>query len=133
VNFGRGIAIATRASVPADVLKFRRLEAKFWENAGHPANAITDPSLFYYQFLAIFTLSRDPNKKDWFMYVEVRNNDLNGALKLLKKLVYKERLLIEYRQKMQYEKPSEKRRRKRAEAILRRKKMQQEASEDSNY
>ena len=67
------------------------------------------------------------------MYVEVRNNDLNGALKLLKKLVYKERILIEYKQRMQYEKPSEKRRRKRAEAILRRKKLQQEASEISNY
>ena len=67
------------------------------------------------------------------MYVEVRNNDLNGALKLLKKLVYKERILIEYKQHMQYEKPSEKRRRKRAEAVLRRKKLEQEANELSNY
>jgi len=54
--------------------------------------------------------------------VEVRNNDINKALKELKKRVYRERILIEYKEHMAYEKPSEKRRRKRAEAILRRKK-----------
>jgi len=56
------------------------------------------------------------------MLVEVRNNDINRALKELKKKVYRERILIEYREKMFYEKPSEKRRRKRAEAVLRRRK-----------
>jgi small subunit ribosomal protein S21 len=56
------------------------------------------------------------------MYVEVRNNDMNKALKELKKKVYRERILIEYKQRMAFEKPSAKRRRKRAEAILRRKK-----------
>lgn len=59
------------------------------------------------------------------MLVEVRNNDINRALKELKKKVYRERLLIEYKQRMAYEKPSEKKRRKKAEAILRRKKDQE--------
>jgi small subunit ribosomal protein S21 len=54
------------------------------------------------------------------MLVEVRNGDINKALKELKKKVYRERILIEYKQRMAYEKPSEKRRRKRAEAIIRR-------------
>jgi small subunit ribosomal protein S21 len=64
------------------------------------------------------------------VYVEVRGNDINRALKELKKKVYRERILIEYKQHMAHEKPSEKRRRKRAEAILRRRKderAQQEA------
>lgn len=56
------------------------------------------------------------------MRIEVKNNDLNRALKELKKRVYRERILIEYKEHMAYEKPSEKRRRKKAEAILRRKK-----------
>lgn len=63
--------------------------------------------------------------------VSVRNNDINKALKELKKKVYRERILIEYRQKMHYEKPSEKRRRKRAEARLRLKKEQQDQAQDN--
>ena len=63
------------------------------------------------------------------MLVEVRNNDINRALKELKKKVYRERILIEYKQRMSYEKPSEKKRRKRAEAILRRRKDQEKFQE----
>ena len=63
------------------------------------------------------------------MLVEVRNNDINRALKELKKKVYRERILIEYKQRMAYEKPSEKKRRKRAEAILRRRKDEQKQQE----
>jgi small subunit ribosomal protein S21 len=61
--------------------------------------------------------------------IEVRNNDMNRALKELKKRVYRERILIEYKQHLSYEKPSEKKRRKRAEAILRRRKDQEKLQE----
>lgn len=61
-----------------------------------------------------------------FFGVIVRNSDINKAIKELKKKVYRERILIEYRQHMTYEKPSEKRRRKRAEAKLRLKKERME-------
>jgi small subunit ribosomal protein S21 len=61
--------------------------------------------------------------------VVVRNNDINRAIKELKKKVYRERILIEYKQRMAYEKPSEKKRRKRAEAIIRRIKDQQRQNE----
>lgn len=54
------------------------------------------------------------------LQVDVRNGDINKALKELKKKVYRERILIEYKQRMAYEKPSEKRRRKKAEAVIRR-------------
>jgi small subunit ribosomal protein S21 len=63
------------------------------------------------------------------MLVEVRNNDMGRAIKELKKRVYRERILIEYKQHMAYEKPSEKRRRKKAEAILRRKRDQEKQLE----
>jgi small subunit ribosomal protein S21 len=59
------------------------------------------------------------------MAIIVKNNDINRALRELKKYIFRERILIEYKERMHYEKPSEKRRRKRAEAILRRKKEQQ--------
>lgn len=63
------------------------------------------------------------------MLIEVRNGDINRAIKELKKRVYRERILIEYKQRMAYEKPSEKRRRKRAEAVLRNRKEQQRQQE----
>lgn len=63
------------------------------------------------------------------MLIEVRNNDINRALKELKKKVYRERILIEFKQRMHYEKPSEKKRRKRAEAILRQRKEDQKNQE----
>ena len=66
-----------------------------------------------------------------FFGVVVRNNDINKAIKELKKKVYRERILIEYRQRMSYEKPSEKRRRKRAEAKLRLKKERQEMEHEN--
>lgn len=66
-----------------------------------------------------------------FFGVIVRNNDMNKALKELKKKVYRERILIEYRQRMNYEKPSEKRRRKKAEARLRLKKERQEMEQEN--
>lgn len=66
-----------------------------------------------------------------FFGVTVRNNDINKALKELKKKIYRERIMIEYRQHMHYEKPSEKRRRKQAESRLRVKKEQQEMAADN--
>lgn len=66
------------------------------------------------------------------MLVEVRNNDINRAIKELKKKVYRERILIEYKQHMAYEKPSEKKRRRKAEAILRRKD-QERGTEDNPW
>ena len=63
------------------------------------------------------------------MKIEVHSGDINRALRELKRLVFKEKILIEYKQHMQYEKPSERKRRKRAEAILRHRKERQEQEE----
>lgn len=44
------------------------------------------------------------------IYVEVRNNDLEGALKRLKKIIKKNNLMITIQENMYYTKPSAKRR-----------------------
>lgn len=46
--------------------------------------------------------------------VSVRNNNVDMALKILKKKVKNSKLLLEYKNRMEYTKPSEKRRRERA-------------------
>lgn len=52
--------------------------------------------------------------------VTVRNHDLEGAVRYLRLMVQQEGVLIRYRQRSRYEKPSEKRRRKEREAGQRR-------------
>lgn len=63
-------------------------------------------------------------------YVEVRNNDINGAIRRLKKIVTAEGIIKEYRDKQFYTQPSEKRRMKKAAAIRRYKK---ELAKRDNY
>lgn len=50
------------------------------------------------------------------LYVEVRNNDVNRALRRLKKLVNNEGVLKELREREYYEKPSLKRKKAKAAA-----------------
>ena len=63
-------------------------------------------------------------KKGNGLGVSVRNNNVEVALKVLKKKVKDNKLLIEYKKKMEYEKPSAKRRRDRRAKIKRSKKYQ---------
>ena len=51
--------------------------------------------------------------------VEVRNNNIEGAIRLLGKKVKQEGLIREIRQRQYYEKPSTVRRREHAEAVAR--------------
>jgi small subunit ribosomal protein S21 len=57
------------------------------------------------------------NKKG--LSVEVRGNNIEGAIRLLGKKVKNEGLIREIRQRQYYEKPSTIRRRERAEAVSR--------------
>ena len=45
------------------------------------------------------------------LYVDVRNNNIEGALKKFKRMVKDSNLMVELRDRQYYEKPSEKRRR----------------------
>jgi small subunit ribosomal protein S21 len=64
-------------------------------------------------------------KEDFDSYtVVVRNDNVDGALRILKKRLQKDGLLFELKKRESYMKPSEKRRVKRAAAIIRQKKTQ---------
>ena len=58
------------------------------------------------------------------MYVSVRDNNVDQALKALKKKMQREGMWREMKARRSYEKPSEQRVRKRAEAISRARKLE---------
>lgn len=62
------------------------------------------------------------------LYVEVRNNDVNRALRRLKKMVNNEGVLKELREREYYEKPSLKR--KKAKAAARKRWLKKQAKEE---
>ena len=69
---------------------------------------------------------RKPHKKEDFdsYSIVVKNNNIDGALRILKKRIQKDGLLFELKKREYYMKPSEKRRMKQAAAIVRQKKTQ---------
>ena len=57
------------------------------------------------------------------MLISVRDNDVDGALRMLKKKLQREGLFREMKLRKNYEKPSEKRKREKAESIRRMRKV----------
>ncbi len=57
------------------------------------------------------------------MQVQVRDNDVNQALRVLKRKMQREGVLRELKRRRSYEKPSERRVREKAEAVRRHRKM----------
>jgi small subunit ribosomal protein S21 len=57
------------------------------------------------------------------MLISVRDNNVDGALRMLKKKLQREGLFREMKLRKNYEKPSEKRKREKAEAIRRMRKV----------
>ncbi len=66
------------------------------------------------------------------MQVRVMDNQLEKAVKTLKKLLRKEGVLTQLKEKRFYEKPSVKKRRKRAKAAKRRRRIEQRATQRRN-
>jgi small subunit ribosomal protein S21 len=64
------------------------------------------------------------------LIVSVRNNDVEKAIRLLKKKINVEGLQKDLRKKEYYEKPSEKRRRRHAEAVNRWRKLAKQIREE---
>jgi small subunit ribosomal protein S21 len=78
-----------------------------------------------------FTIRSKPDQKERCVQVLVRDNNVDQALKALKKKMQREGIFREMKLRGHYEKPSEKRAREKAEAIRRarklaRKKLQRE-------
>jgi small subunit ribosomal protein S21 len=67
------------------------------------------------------------------MQVFVRDNDVNAALRVLKKKMQREGTFREMKRRRAYEKPSERRVREKAEAIRRHRKMMRKRLEREGY
>ena len=67
------------------------------------------------------------------MYVTVRDNNVDQALKALKKKMQREGIFREMKLRRSFEKPSEKRARERAEAVRRHRKMLRKRLEREGY
>lgn len=67
------------------------------------------------------------------MQVFVRDNDVNAALRVLKKKMQREGTFREMRRRRAYEKPSERRAREKAEGIRRQRKMLRKRLEREGY
>ncbi len=65
--------------------------------------------------------------------VEVRNNDVNKALRIFKKKVQGEGIIQEYKERQHYVKPSEKRRKAKAAGKARWKKKQEKQQLERGY
>tara|TARA_Y100000593_G_C4280846_1_gene322686 strand:- start:360 stop:635 length:276 start_codon:yes stop_codon:yes gene_type:complete len=70
-------------------------------------------------------------KKSRGLCVDVYNNNVDGALKVLKKKVKESKLFLELRKKEYYQKPSDVKREKRALGRLRNQRRQMEAENKS--
>ena len=79
-----------------------------------------------------FNRDRNPGEKRG-LYVEVRNNDVNKALRIFKKKIQEEGILQEYKERQHYEKPSEKRRKEKQAGRKRWLKLQEKSKVDRGY
>jgi small subunit ribosomal protein S21 len=71
------------------------------------------------------SIRKSHKKEDFDSYsIDVRNDNVEGALRILKKRIQKDGLFFELKKREFYAKPSEKRRMKKAAAIIRQKKIQ---------
>jgi small subunit ribosomal protein S21 len=90
---------------------------------------MTPSHLFLWSFIKLSTDNREPWEHLKGLSVTVRNNDMNGALRILKKKVQRENLLRDLAEREHYTKPSMKRRMKQQQAVVRWKKKQAEIAE----
>jgi small subunit ribosomal protein S21 len=68
-------------------------------------------------------------RKEYFLQVFVRDNNIDQALRALKKKMQREGVFRELKRRRAYEKPSEKRARERSESIRRRKKLERKQAQ----
>jgi small subunit ribosomal protein S21 len=76
----------------------------------------------------------DAERKDRLaMQIFVRDNDMNGALRALKRKLQREGLFREMKRRRSYEKPSERRVREKAQAVRRHRKALRKRLERDGY
>ena len=78
--------------------------------------------------------ARDTWKRgDFLVSVNVRDNNVEQALRVLKKKMQREGIFREMKMRKDFEKPSEKRKREKAEAVRRSRKMDRKRNEKFGY
>ena len=97
------------------------------------ASFVSEESLSKEVFV-VFGVERHLRKECWFsVYVTVRDNNIDQALKALKKKMQREGLWREMKRRRSYEKPSERRVRKKAEAISRARKLERKRIQHEGF
>lgn len=67
------------------------------------------------------------------MKVNVKNNDIEGAIRALKRKIQADGMMKELRQRAYFEKPTTKRRRKKAQAIKRTERTERKRLQDEGF
>ncbi len=81
----------------------------------------------------LFTLSPTEQGAQILVHVIVRDNNVDQALKALKKKMQREGIFREMKRRRAYEKPSEKRAREKAEAVRRARKLERKRLEREGF
>jgi small subunit ribosomal protein S21 len=101
--------------------------------ARHPRGSLVDSAAFFGFFKASTALSAGSDlslgKVLLFMQIMVRDNNVDQALRALKKKLQREGVYREMKLRRHYEKPSEKRAREKAAAVRRARKMERKRME----
>jgi small subunit ribosomal protein S21 len=78
-------------------------------------------------------MSAEPKVKECSVQVLVRDNNVDQALRVLKKKMQREGIFREMKQRRNYEKPSERRAREKSDAVRRYRKMLRKRMEREGY
>ena len=84
-------------------------------------------------YSVVFRLFLNKYLKDYSMYVSVRDNNVDQALRVLKKKMQREGMFREMKNRRAYEKPSERRAREMAESTRRVRKLMRKRLEREGY
>ena len=83
--------------------------------------------------MAVYGDNQNPNGEILTVEVTVRDNDVDQALRALKKKMQREGIFREMKMRRSYEKPSERRAREKAEAIRRARKLERKRIEREGF
>ena len=81
----------------------------------------------------ITTISKQTRKEGVFVQVLVRDNNVDQALRVLKKKLQREGVFREMKLRRNYEKPSERKAREKAEAVRRARKVERKRKEREGF
>jgi small subunit ribosomal protein S21 len=91
------------------------------------------PGKGFFVFEIIRNNNFSPLRRDWFVQVLVRDNNVDQALRALKKKMQREGIFREMKLRKSYEKPSERKAREKAESVRRQRKVERKRKEREGF